>query len=143
MSASIPFPDWLVQELQGNQSRREVQGALLGFQAFRAELEGQRVVLLSDNKGQVAVFNQMRNGALAPWVAEALWFCIEHQIELHRASWIPSREMVRRGVDGLSRLVDVNDWTLKDWAWRAVRARRQSCWQQPGPLQTQLRRRAA
>jgi hypothetical protein len=120
MSASIPFPDWLVKHLQDSQARREVQGALLGLQAFRAELEGRRVALLSDNKGQVAVFNHMRNGALAPWVAEALWFCMEHQIEVHKASWIPAREMVRRGVDGLSRLVDVNDWQLKSQIWERV-----------------------
>jgi hypothetical protein len=120
--ASIPFPDWMVEQLQGNQSRREVQGALLGLQAFSGELEGQRVVLMSDNKGQVSVFNQMRNGALAPWVAEALWFCLEHQIDIHRASWIPAREMVRRGVDGLSRMVDVNDWTLKPQLWQIISA---------------------
>jgi hypothetical protein len=114
------FPSWLVQELQNNQSRREVLGATLGLKTFKNDLEWRRVGLVSDNSGQVSVFNQMRNRRLAPWVAEALWFCMDNGIELHRACWIPSREMVRRGVDGLSRWVDVNDWTLREKFWAKV-----------------------
>jgi hypothetical protein len=122
LCASVPFPAEVVTSLHNNQSRREVFGSLLGLQAFQSQLAGQRVAILSDNKGQVATLNQMRNGALAPWVAEALWFCLESGIELHKSAWIPSREMVRRGVDGLSRFLDVNDWGLSWDAWRVLNA---------------------
>lgn len=120
LKASIPFSEEVVQRLHGNQSRREVNGALVALQAFREQLQGQRVALVSDNQGQVAIFNHMRNRMLAPWVAEALWFCVDNNIDLHKACWIPSREMVRRGVDGLSRLRDVNDWGLRPEIWDVI-----------------------
>jgi hypothetical protein len=117
LEASVAFPGWLVEELRGNQSRQEVEGAVVGLATFKGQLRGQRVGLMSDNSGQVSIFNNMRNRQLAPWIAEALWFCMDNSIELHRATWIPSREMVRRGVDGLSRWVDVNDWTMRADMW--------------------------
>lgn len=73
--ASVQSPEGTIQRLANSQSRRE--GARLGLAAFETELIGQRVGLVSDNKGQVAVFNNMRTGSLAPWMAEALWFCLD------------------------------------------------------------------
>ena len=115
--ASMPFPAWLVQELHGNQARREVAGTAGSVVTFADQLRGRRLGIMSDNAGQVSVMNSMQNGKLAPWVGQVLWFCVEQGIELRRASWIPSREMVRQGVDGLSRWVDANDWTIRDEVW--------------------------
>ncbi len=117
---SMAWPGELLQAMEGHQSRREAVGAGLVLRAYGKRLAGTRVVLMNDNLGNVSVFNNMRRGALAPWIAEALWACVELGVELHRASWLPGRELVRRGVDALSRVVDVNDWTLVDTVWQRI-----------------------
>jgi len=92
----------------------------LGAETFLRQLEGKRLVVENDCKGALAALRSLRNGRLAPWVAEMLWFLMDHGIELHQAHWVPGRELVRRGVDGLSRWVDVNDWTLRSSVWRRL-----------------------
>lgn len=114
------FPEWLILALHDNQARREVAGLGVALEALKDVLQGKQVGLVADNKGEVSTINNMRNGQLAAGVADVLWFCIDHQISIHRAQWVPTREMVRRGVDGLSRWVDSNDWTVSDTLWSTV-----------------------
>jgi hypothetical protein len=45
---------------------------------------------------------------------------MDHGIELHCTHWVPGRELIRRGIDGLSRWVDVNDWTLQTHVWQRL-----------------------
>ena len=46
---------------------------------------------------------------------------MEHGVELHKTHWVPGRELIRRGVDGLSRVVDVNDWEVNEATWSRIR----------------------
>ncbi len=102
---SMAFPDWIKDKLQDRQSLRELIGMWMGAQTFVEQLQARTIVRL-------AALRSLRNGPLAPWVAEVLWYLMDNNIKLHQCHWIPGRELVRRGVDGLSRFVDVNDWTL-------------------------------
>jgi len=115
--ASIPLPEEWRQRLRGRASVKEVLAVPLVVAALRDQLAGTRIILNQDCLGSVHQFNNMRNGRLAPWVAQTLRFCWELDVEVHRACWIPAREMIRRGVDGLSRVVDRGDWTLTESAW--------------------------
>jgi hypothetical protein len=119
-SMSVVYPEWVREQLQDRQSLREVMALWLGAETFLQQLEGKRLVVENDCKGALAALRSLRNGRLAPWAAEMLWFLMDHGIELHQAHWVPGRELVRRGVDGLSRWVDVNDWTLVDPVWRRL-----------------------
>jgi hypothetical protein len=118
---SVVYPEWLKERLRDRQSLREVMALWLGAETFLQQLEGKRLVLENDCKGALAALRSLRNGRLAPWVAEMLWFLMDHGIELHQAHWVPGRELVRRGIDGLSRWVDVNDWTLRTRVWDRLR----------------------
>jgi hypothetical protein len=120
-SMSAVYPKWVRERLRDRQSLREVMALWLGAETFLQQLAGKRIVLENDCKGALAALRSMRNGRLAPWVAKLLWFLMDHGIELHQAHWVPGRELVRRGVDGLSRWVDVNDWTLRKRVWEELR----------------------
>ncbi len=78
------------------------------------------MLLENDCQGALAALRSLRNGPLAPWVAEVLWYLMDNKIELHRCHWVPGRELIRRGIDGLSRFVDVNDWTLAPAMWELL-----------------------
>jgi hypothetical protein len=66
-----------------------------------------QVVLQGDCTAALAAFGRMRNGALA------LWTCLDLGVELEDTQWIPARQMLMTGVDGLSRWVDSSNRT---WA---------------------------
>lgn len=106
---------------EGYQSKREVLALRKILETFAPQLRGKRVGVLTDCDGQRAAIVDMRNGALAQDVAEIFWFCLENQMELAEAQWLPGDEMIRRGGDALSRLEDVNDWTLRREEWQRVR----------------------
>jgi hypothetical protein len=117
---SMDYPTWMREHLTNRQSLRELVALWLGAQTFVAQLEGERVILENDCQGALAALRSLHNGSLAPWVAEVLWYFMDHGIELHRTHWVPGRELIRRGVDGLSRIVDVNDWKLNEQTWAMV-----------------------
>jgi hypothetical protein len=118
---SLAFSREWRAELSGRQSVREVVALVVGVETHLEAL-GERVVVVADNMGEVETLRRMRNGVLAPWVAEALWMLVESGRELAGAEWVPSREMERRGVDGLSRQVDTGDWSLGTAAWARIQA---------------------
>jgi hypothetical protein len=111
--AVVPWPKEWTKDLERNQPRREVMGVPLAVEALQDQCLRGRVVLQGDCTAALAAFGRMRNGALAPWAATALWACLDLGVELEDTQWIPARQMLTTGVDGLSRWVDSSDRT---WA---------------------------
>jgi hypothetical protein len=120
--AVVPWPKEWAKDLERNQPRREVMGVPIAVEALQEQCLRGRVVLQGDCTAALAAFGRMRNGALAPWAATALWACLDLGVELEDTQWIPSRQMVTTGVDGLSRWVDSSDWRVSNETWARITA---------------------
>jgi hypothetical protein len=74
---SVQYPVQWAQAVKAGQSVREVIALPLAVGALLPQLRGKRLIVESDCMGGVATFNRMRSGALAPWVAEGILYCME------------------------------------------------------------------
>jgi hypothetical protein len=118
---SVRFTEEELKELGGKQVRRELKGVQKALEVMRTDLAGKAVEITSDCLGQVQAMNRLRNGALAGQVASLYWWCIQENIRLVPAAWIPGTRMIELGVDGLSRWEDVGDFHLKPSVWDLIR----------------------
>ena len=119
---AIRWPERWRHQLEGRQSWREAMAAQLVFapEVYGSRLAGSRVVVVNDNKGCVSTWTHCMAGTLSVAVVTAWRLCIDQGIEVVKGSWVPGTELVRRGVDELSRWSDINDWGVTDATWRRL-----------------------
>jgi hypothetical protein len=91
----------------------ETQAVWLVLQSLnrKGELDGQRILLRTDNKSAAAILN--KGASVVPEIQDVcmnlLWYCIERKIDL-RADWVP-REL-NTLADALSKAEESCDWQL-------------------------------
>lgn len=105
---------WSHQERNLLNHLKEMTAILHAIRTFHAEIQGRRLQVYTDN---MAVYWALKNGGTEKSLAE-LRREIELQLvnleaEIEDVVWIPSERMKVLGVDGLSRIMDPDDWIVK------------------------------
>jgi hypothetical protein len=110
----------------------ELQAILHTLEAFcmDGKLDGQRILLRSDNKGVMFIVN--KGGSMRPHihavVRQILWFTLRRNVDL-LVEWIPREE--NELADHLSKLIFTSDWMLNPCIFHQLSAMH-------GPFNTDL-----
>jgi hypothetical protein len=104
----------------GAQPFREMMAIKLALLSFQKELQGRRVVLISDCSGVVYSLKNLKRTEFGEKALEILEMCLRWKIRIDEVCWIDTAEMVKVGVDGISRMSDSNDWILDQQMFERV-----------------------